>query len=941
MFGLGVGLNDVSIWQRAAGFFSGGTQFNLTTLSAAALISLGVTNSVATTSPPGTVTLSDGTVGYGAHNLAGYSEDISNAAWQLLGDGSKVGTSRVVTWNGQSVTLWRVNVGTAGGTLGSASGMLEVMPGLATSTNYSWQLVAMADSGTVPFRLSAYWGTGVHTGTPDLTATTTPQAFALPWTTTTGGTGHVAVRAATAGGAVGDIWIGAALVNIGAAPCAYVKTPAGSAVYAPRLTCDRGATHNLLAWSEDPTNGTAWNNAVLQFTQTGSHPLGALATKLAESNTTATDHRVSQPVAVTGPAIVSFDACAGERKRINAREDTLTGMAATFDLSTGTVAATAGAAVAWMTPLGSGWYRCYLLLVGLSAGTRLMNFRVMPDTGTLYTDAAYAGTVGYGLQVSRFQVTNGSTPLPYLRTYATAPLYASGTPTGQNLLQNSVSPGWGVPAMVAALGNVGPTGGAAFRVTKQTTGQNEATYLSIAKDVGCVHTTLVAMRAASSGQGSFGFYDGGWENSISAAIVSGPGSVAQAGVYNVTGLSSSQWTVVRVRCVGNASATLNFYPDLTGSSTLGASVDIAELAVYEGTADLPYTETTGSAVSVYPQLGLLTEEGRTNYTNNQLTGASSGTPGTLPTNWSDFNLGSLTRTLTVGTDQGVPCLDIRLNGTTNTTSYSLICPDPGATAANTQTWTAASYIRLQAGSMTNISGISLAIQEYNNGTWLNQNGNTFIPSPVYQRTIHTRTLNQATTNNVKSTLDFSWSSGVAIDITLRIILPTLEQGTSALSPIFTSTTSVSRGADQLVWTNPIGWGNTGTFKGSGIPVKPVLTNNQGILARNGEYAAYLGVDGKLAIFDGVTAIQAATAQTDGISFTVASSWGGSSMGLSVNGATAVTGTYDGTMGTGTVLTVGSLSGGAQHFNGVLTQLSIVGTQATNAQLAQLSAGTLN
>jgi hypothetical protein len=57
------------------------------------------------------------------------------------------------------------------------------------------------------------------------------------------------------------------------------------------------------------------------------------------------------------------------------------------------------------------------------------------------------------------------------------------------------------------------------------------------------------------------------------------------------------------------------------------------------------------------------------------------------------------------------------------------------------------------------------------------------------------TTNNAAIATVQPVIVLSYASGVAIDITLRIGLPQLEQGAFATSPILTSTAAVTRNAD--------------------------------------------------------------------------------------------------------------------------------------------------
>jgi hypothetical protein len=239
--------------------------------------------------------------------------------------------------------------------------------------------------------------------------------------------------------------------------------------------------------------------------------------------------------------------------------------------------------------------------------------------------------------------------------------------------------------------------------------------------------------------------------------------------------------------------------------------------------------------------GLLIEEQRTNsIRNNTMQGAVAGTPGTLPTNWAVSNLGTLaTAVIGTGTENGITYIDLKISGTTSTTGGQINFEAITATAAAvSQTWTHSTYCTLAAGSMTNVTSIGVNIGEYDVGSsFLAQGSQTFTPTAanlnVSRRTL-TRTLSNASTAYIRPWIAVNFSSGVAIDITLRIGLPQLEQGAFATSVIPTTTTALTRNADvaSMTGTNFSSWFNAaeGTLLaqviyGADVNCKTAFINN--------------------------------------------------------------------------------------------------------------------
>ena len=77
-------------------------------------------------------------------------------------------------------------------------------------------------------------------------------------------------------------------------------------------------------------------------------------------------------------------------------------------------------------------------------------------------------------------------------------------------------------------------------------------------------------------------------------------------------------------------------------------------------------------------------------------GAVEGSPGTLPTNWVNLNSGGLTRTVVgVGTENGLPYIDVRHNGTatSNGNNFSSELPS-GISASSNQVWANSAYVKI-------------------------------------------------------------------------------------------------------------------------------------------------------------------------------------------------------------------------------------------------------
>lgn len=179
--------------------------------------------------------------------------------------------------------------------------------------------------------------------------------------------------------------------------------------------------------------------------------------------------------------------------------------------------------------------------------------------------------------------------------------------------------------------------------------------------------------------------------------------------------------------------------------------------------------------------------------NNGMIGAVAGTPGTLPTNWAIATASGLSTTVfSPFVANGIEYIDLRIFGTSSGLLYQINDELGGIIAAVVgQTWTESQFLAIVGGSIANITTVYFGWNQQNSvpaaiGGQVSSDIKASLTSSLTRFT-YTATTNQAATAWLRPILfAMEFSSGVAIDITLRIGCRMLHQGAAALSPIRTA-----------------------------------------------------------------------------------------------------------------------------------------------------------
>lgn len=355
--------------------------------------------------------------------------------------------------------------------------------------------------------------------------------------------------------------------------------------------------------------------------------------------------------------------------------------------------------------------------------------------------------------------------------------------------------------------------------------------------------------------------------------------------------------------------------------------------------------------------GVLIEgQATNNIRNNSMQGAVAGTPGTLPTNWNGTSTqdGLSRQVVGVGSESGIDYIDIRVSGTpTASSTWTLAQPDGAVAGANGQLWTFSQFTRLSSGSLANISNMLLICSERDSAQGSTGVSATNITPTsaalASQRVPVSRTFTGSTTAFARGQIQFNYTSGQPVDITIRIGWPQLEQWNPAVapqggasSPIRTTGAAATRAADGL----PSALAQAlSTFTVAGV-VQPTIPTPFGAVLRLGTTAdrAEIRLRSPDATGLQIQPVVGGAGQTStstpagtlpvGVRNAFCTALATGDAAISVAGSTPNTAT-PASVPTVSLINIGS-GGSGQFFYGYIERLAILPARMVNAELQRLS-----
>jgi len=416
--------------------------------------------------------------------------------------------------------------------------------------------------------------------------------------------------------------------------------------------------------------------------------------------------------------------------------------------------------------------------------TRASNATYFDSTGTLQTAASNTARIDYGYNAGN--VTN------WLRNSSMVGAVA-GTP-------GTAPTNWFIPAtatgLTATIIGSGTTNGLPYidvsyvgtATATATVNISYETSTFIAAAIGQTWTSSAYLQLISGALPSGSAF-------IVAEVNSSGSFLAQGSTPNITPTSSLQrysatYTTTNAACAFVWTGLYIYYSNgVSYNFTVRIAAPQFELAALVGNLVL----TSGSIASSVV----------TNWIRNSTNiGAVSGTPGTLPNNWSTLPIGLSQQVIGTGTINGLRYIDIRFFGTATGQFESVFLDTAtGIPAAMGETWTMSCYAAMVGGSTTNVAATGIFL-------WDVTSSGGYGSGAIGIYIGITSTLTRYTATGITSDVTVAYlqprfffnclhGSGDAIDITLRLAAPQVEQFAAANTFVPTSGSVVTTGAAPL------------------------------------------------------------------------------------------------------------------------------------------------
>jgi len=617
-------------------------------------------------------------------------------------------------------------------------------------------------------------------------------------------------------------------------------TRASSATYIDSAGTLRTAVTNLLLRSEEFDNAS-WTPTALQAFGSGSianaiaSPSSSITADLITENTANSEHNVLQAITVTVNTVYTLSCFAKKGTRsILAMSPTSPGVAnyyTLFNLDTGAIVFNEVGNTSTITALGNGWYRCSITRT-TGAAQVLSNNKIGIANNVLST--TYTGDGTSGIYVWGAQLEQSSTVGEYIPTTSatnSAPRFDHAiTSSRTNHIRNNTmvgavagTPGtapsnWSFPASQSGLAvNVVGTGVenginyVDFRFFGTTTSAlfgnvSFESFTSVAATQSSLWTHSAYLKLAGGSTANINTVRLVMDNYNSLGTALTQYAVSLPLSISTASLESQRFSVSTLASTFSNAATAFVRPYIQVEANSGVAIDITlrigmpQLEQGSVATSVIPTSTGAVTVNTTESLGLLVEEQRTNsIRNNTMVGAVAGTPGTLPTNWNAFSqpTGVTRSVIGTGTQNGIAYIDIRFNGTASGAGELSIFPEgTGALLFTAGTVLSGSaWLSLVGGSTSNIASVTLRTVSYLGATYVSEGNAVISITPTLTRFAFNNYTTAATSDRVLPTISVNVAAAGAIDITLRIGLPQLEQGAFATSVIPTSTAAATRSAN--------------------------------------------------------------------------------------------------------------------------------------------------